>query len=453
MRTRVLIVEDDNALRSVLEREVRAFGHATVGHATGEDALAFVRDNKVDLGLFDLKLPGMSGLELLEAIQEIVPGLPVVFLTGHGTVPDAVRAMRAGAHDFLVKPAPLDELEMTLQRALEYGRLRRENQLLRTLLDRDVASEILGQSPEVHELVRLIRKVAASEANVLISGENGTGKELVARAIHEASPRSASSFIVVNCGAIPADLFESELFGHRKGAFTGADRKRLGLIELAEGGTLFLDEVGELPLQLQPALLRAVQFGEFRPVGGERTEKADVRVLAATNRDLEDAIGQKEFREDLYHRLSTLKVEVPPLRAREGDAPYLAQKFLDRQNERSGTEAPKQFSPAALARLADHEWTGNVRELENVVVRLVTLVEGSTIEADDVDRHVKSVESRPRSTLETLDLQTLERSAVVQALRAHSGHREKAAADLGVAVKTLYNKIRQHGIGPREWDS
>jgi len=450
LKTRVLIVEDDDAFRSVLDREIGGFGHETSSHASAEAALEFVRRERVDVGLFDLTLPGMSGLELLAAVHRIAPGLPVVFLTGHGTLSHAVAAMRAGAYDFLVKPTPLDELDLTLQRALEFGRLRRQNRLLRTLVDRDVASEILGESRAIRELRAAIAKIAASDANVLVSGESGTGKELVARAIHQTSPRREGSFVVVNCGAIPAELFESELFGHERGSFTGADRKRLGLIELADGGTLFLDEVGELPLELQPALLRMVQFGEFRPVGGKRTEVVDVRIVAATNRELNDAIGTNDFREDLYHRLSTLTVDVPPLREREQDVPFLAGVFLDRYNHESA-ETAKEFSPDALARLAAHSWTGNVRELENVVVRLVTLVEHQRIEAADVDRHLSQVGRRASVELASLDLKALERSAVVQALRRHAGHRERAAAELGVAVKTLYNKVRQHGIAPEEW--
>ncbi len=394
MTKRILIVEDDDTLRGVLEREIAAFGYQTHAHPSAESALAFARDQAVDVGLFDLRLPGMSGLELLEAVHAFAPGLPVVFLTGHGSLPDAVQVMRAGAYDFLIKPAPLDELERTLQRAIEYGHLRRQNRLLRTLVDREATSEILGESAVMHELRESIARIGASEANVLVSGENGTGKELVARAIHGASPRGGSTFVVVNCGAIPAELFESELFGHRRGAFTGADRKRLGLIELAEGGTLFLDEIGELPLALQPALLRAVQFGEYRPVGAERTETADVRVLAATNRDLTEAIALNEFREDLYHRISTLTVAVPPLRERHGDVQLLAQRFLDRHNATS-TATPRRFTDEALAGLAAQDWSGNVRELENVVVRLVTLVDGDSIGGADVDRHVRRAGAQP----------------------------------------------------------
>jgi two-component system response regulator HydG len=358
--------------------------------------------------------------------------------------------MRAGAYDFLVKPTPLDELELALERALDHAQVLRQNRILRSLADRDATSDIRGESRAIRELRASIGRIAASDASVLVFGENGTGKELVARAIHAASPRRDAAFVVVNCGAIPSELFESELFGHLRGAFTGADKKRLGLIELAEGGTLFLDEVGELPVGVQPALLRAVQFGEFRPVGAEKSEVADVRVVAATNGDLREAVRKGEFREDLYHRISTLGIVVPPLRERGDDVQSLAELFLERYNEKVSAEFAKRFSPAALSRLGTHPWTGNVRELENVVVRLVTLTEGRTIEAADVERHLAPIGARLESDT-TLDLQSIERATVVRALRRHGGHRARAAAELGLAVKTLYNKIRQHGIAEEEW--
>ena len=453
MRKRILFVEDDDTFGAVLEREMSGFGHEVTRFATGEDALRFVRENRVDVALLDLKLPGMSGQELLERIREIAPGLPVVFLTGHGALQDAVTAMRAGAYDFLKKPVSLDDLELTLKRAVEHGNLVRQNRLLRSLVDREFASEIVGECAAINALRASIPRIAASDANVLVFGENGTGKELVARAIHDASPRRRGAFVVVNCGAIPTELFESELFGHRRGAFTGADRKRLGLVELAEGGTLFLDEVGELPLEVQPALLRFLQFGEFRAVGAERNEVADVRVVSATNRDLAKAVEQGEFREDLYHRLSTLGLAVPPLRERGRDLLGLAQLFLQRFNDRLPPDAALRFSAGALERLTKHPWAGNVRELENVIVRLVTLADGPVIDADDVERHLFPVGTRQTRETGALDLESVERAAVLRALRRHAGHRERAAAELGIATKTLYNKIQHHGISAGDWEA
>jgi len=451
MKRRLLFVEDDDTLRFVLERELRGMGYDVAAFGSPAAALGALEGERFDVALLDMRLPGMSGLELLDELRKRLPGLPIVFLTGHGTLREAVAAMRAGAYDFLVKPAPLDELELTLTRAVEHGELLRQNRLLRGLAYRGVGGDILGESPVMAELRQSIQRIAASDAGVLIYGESGTGKELVARAIHDGSPRREAAFVVVNCGAIPAQLFESELFGHRRGAFTGADRKRLGLIELAEGGTLFLDEIGELPLELQPALLRAVQFGEFRPVGAERSERADVRFLAATHRDLEADVRAGDFREDLYHRISTLGVRVPPLRERRGDVRLLAERLLARYNEKVAAPFAKRFVESGLRRLEAHEWSGNVRELENIVVRLVTLVEAQEIGTEDVERHLRPLARKAAAELPTLDLDTLERAAIVQALRRSRGHRAKAAAELGVAVKTLYNKIQQHAIAESEW--
>jgi two-component system response regulator HydG len=451
MKSRLLFVEDDDTFRSVLERELRGFGHEVLSCSSAEDALTSLHKERFHLVLLDLRLPGMTGLEMLQLIKKVDAKLPVVFLTGHGALPDAVEAMRAGAYDFLVKPVPLDELELVLQRAIDHRSLLHRNRLFRSLVNREIASDIVGQSPVIRKVRSSIGRIAASEANVLVSGENGTGKELVARAIHTASPRSEAAFVVVNCGSIPAELFESELFGHTRGAFTGALRRHLGLIELAEEGTLFLDELGDLPLPLQPGLLRAVQFGEYRPVGDENTRNADVRFVACTNRNLEDAVDRGEFREDLYHRISTLGISVPPLRDRAEDIPLLAELFLQRHNDKVSDNLRKEFSSGALERLNLLPWTGNVRELENVVIRLVTLVETAVIEASDIDKQARPIRNPFPKGLNVLDLETLERSAVVQALRHHAGNRAAAATELGVAIKTLYNKIRNHRIETSEW--
>jgi len=454
MNVRLLFVDDDDTFRSVLQRELEVMGYDVTSFAEGASAIAFLADNRVDVALLDLRLPGMDGLELLSRVKECAPQLPVVLLTGHGSFPDAVAAMRAGAFDFLGKPASLDELELALARAVEHGKLRRNNQLLQDLISREVSSEILGESPVIHELRSKIARIAPGDANVLILGESGTGKELVARGIHNSSPRREAAFVVVNCAAIPAELFESELFGHARGAFTGAGHKRAGLVALAEGGTLFLDEVADLPKQLQPALLRAVQFGEYRPVGTDHVERADLRVIAATNRELAGEIEQGEFREDLYHRIATIDLHVPPLRERGDDVLVIADNLLAAHNLRVPADDAKTFGAGARDRLRAHEWTGNVRELENVLVRLVTLIDGPEIEGADVDRLLRP--SQPSAVrlgggLPALDLEVLERCAVIQALQLHSGNRTRAAAELGVAIKTLYNKIRHHEILAAEW--
>ncbi len=452
MKPRLLFVDDDDTFRSVLHRELADLGYDVTSVADAELASVHLNHNRVDVALVDLRLPGMDGLEFLQVMKARDPQLPIILLTGHGSFPDAVAAMRAGAFDFLSKPARLEELDMALKRAIEHGTLRRQNLLLRKLITRRVAPEILGESPVIQQLRTSIERVGRSEAHVLIHGESGTGKELVARAIHDASPRRESAFVVVNCPAIPSELFESELFGHRKGAFTGAGRERLGLIALAEGGTLFLDEIGELPPSLQPSLLRAVQFGEYRPVGGEKEEHSDVRILAATNRNLSESIGTGGFREDLYHRLAALTLEVPPLRSREDDVILIAQHLLDSYNQTAAPGQAKALADGAKQKLRDHPWSGNVRELENAIVRLSTLVDGEEIDASDVAAHVLAVGPSKLEDLPALNLELLERIAIVHAMRKHAGHRGRAAAELGVAIKTLYNRILHHAVTEVEWE-
>jgi DNA-binding NtrC family response regulator len=451
MKEHILFVEDDAVFRGVLEREIQGFGYDVTACESGEAGLRAAAGTRYSAALLDLQLPGIAGVELLEGLHERIPGLPIVFLTGNGGLPDAVRTIRAGAYEFLVKPTPLDELELALKRALDYARLRRENFVLRSLVDRDVNHAMLGDSPGMRDLRGKIQRVGASDANVLISGENGTGKELVARGIHRASPRSKESFVVVNCGAIPSELFESELFGHRRGAFTGAERERIGLIELADNGTLFLDEISELPIKLQPALLRAVQFGEFRPVGAEQSARANVRILAATNLDLHESMRRSDFREDLYHRISTLELVVPALRERGADIQLLARAFLQKANESIAPDQARSFSSDAIRALQEHSWSGNVRELENVVVRLVTLGHGKILSAHDIERHLHRIDAPADDAKIELDLGRMERRTIIEALRRHRGHRGCAAAELGIAIKTLYNKLRHYSIAESEW--
>lgn len=452
-RPLLLFVEDDDTFRGILHRELDAFGYDVHAFATAEGALDAAKDLAPDLALLDLGLPGLDGFTLMQRLLEHHPDLPITFLTGHGSVPDAVRAMRAGAFDFLIKPTRLDELELTLQRAREHARLRQDNLALRQLVDRDATRELIGDSSAMEELRASMTRLGRHEANVLIYGENGTGKELVARGIHAASERRERPFVAVNCGAIANELFESELFGHQRGAFTGASEPRLGLAALAEGGTLFLDEIGEMPIHLQPAMLRFAQFGEYRAVGSERLSHADVRLVAASNRDLSQA-SAREFREDLYHRISTLGVVVPPLRERGSDVIQLAEHFLARADQALPPAQQHRLTEDAQRVLLEHTWSGNVRELENLIVRLVALVDSPEISAEAVLRHLRPIgEQKATSAESTLDLQSLERSAIVKAMRLHHGRRERAAAELGVAVKTLYNKLRHHSIVEAEWRS
>ncbi|MEQ1891191.1 MAG: sigma-54 dependent transcriptional regulator [Planctomycetota bacterium] len=445
---RLLFVDDDNTLREVLKRELEDFGYAVTAFPEPFAALEHLAREAVDVALIDLRLPGIDGLELLKRLRALDEALPIVMLTGHGAVREAVEAMRRGAHDFLTKPVSLEQLERVLERASQARDLLQENRRLRRLAGTDSgASEILGDSPEVEALRTLIARIGPSDAPVLVTGESGTGKELVARAIHAGSSRSAKPFVVVHCGAIPENLIESELFGHERGAFTGADKKRAGLFEAAHGGTLFLDELGELPLAVQPVLLRALQFGEVRTVGGNRVQHVDVRVVAATHRDLLSEVEEKRFREDLYYRLSTLVVDVPALRQRRADVPLLARVFLERESAKLGRRLA--FAPAALETLARLEWPGNVRELENAVTRLATLAPAASIGPADVEALV-TVRRRPAATagaLPTLDIEELERLAVLAALEKHAGNKRAAAAELGVSPKTLYSKLAKYSAG------
>jgi DNA-binding NtrC family response regulator len=439
---RLLLVEDDESLRHVLTRELQRMGFAVSAHASGTGVVPLLQRLEPAAVILDLKLPGVPGIDVVAQIHAHDPDLPVVVCTGHGTVALAVQAMQRGAFDFLTKPVALDTLEQAVQRAVQHGELLRENQRLRRAAAHAAAGALVvsGGSVATRRLDQQVARMAATRESVLIQGESGTGKELVARRLHAASPRHAQPFVVVHCGAIPRQLVESELFGHLKGAFTGAEQNRPGLFEAADGGTLFFDEVGELPLEVQPALLRAVQFGEIRPVGSDTVRQVDVRLVTATHRDLRAMVQDQTFREDLFYRLAVLELAVPPLRERAEDIAPLAQAFLRREVARSGRELA--FDDAALRRLEQHGWPGNVRELENAIVRLGVLADGPGIAVADVDEHVFGGR-RPAAAgaLPSLDLHELEQLASREALARCDGNKTKAAQALGIALKTLYNKL------------
>ena len=439
--TKVLILDDDETLRRVLAAELRELGFevAERGHARGVAEL--VASEQPDVVLLDLRMPGTDGHAALLEFVKADANLPVVVLTGHGSIEDAVRAMHAGAYDFLQKPTRTALLEQTLRRARAHRDLSLANERLQRAAGAGVPADsaLLGTSAAMQSLRHRIERVAKSDGSVLILGENGSGKELVARAIHHQSPRAGRTFVVVNCGAIPDELVHSELFGHAKGAFTGADRPRVGLFEAAHEGTLFLDEIGDLPRDLQPALLRALQFGEVRPVGSDRTRTVDVRVLAATNRELHRLIRDGQFREDLYYRLSALELPVPPLRDRGDDIPALAEHFLRRANARLGRRLS--LTPHAIARLQAHSWPGNVRELENAMLRLVTMVEAETITADDIEQFVLARARSSSGDLPTLNIATLEKLAIEAAMKRFDDDKKRAAEAVGISLKTLYNKL------------
>jgi len=439
---RVILVEDDDTLSRVLARELRERGFEVHAYSSATGVAECAREIQPQVALVDLKLPGKGGLELLQELRALDDDLQVVILTGHGGIPEAVDAMRLGAYDFLAKPTRLDVLEQTLRRAAEKTDLLAENRRLRRAASSTAdGPRFLGASEEVSRLLRLVSRIGPTDSSVLIQGENGTGKELIARELHRQSARAGAPLVVVNCGAIPGELVESELFGHEKGAFTGADRRRVGLFEAADGGTLFLDEVGELPLSVQPALLRALQFGEVRAVGSTRTRTVNVRLISATNQDLAAATKEGGFREDLFYRLCTFQIDVPPLRARPDDIPVLARSFLATASAR--TERPLRFSDAALARLRAHPWYGNVRELENAVTRLSVLAAGPELTEEDVALLAFGPVVAGRVALPTLNIPELERMAIRAALERHGGNKPAAAEELGISLRTLYNRLEK----------
>ena len=436
----VLLVDDEENLRRVLGREVAAMGHRVTQASSGEEALKLIEREEPGVVLLDLRLPGRDGLSILQEVKARWPLVEVIVLTGHGSVETALAALKAGAYDYQQKPCHLDELEQLIARALEKRRLGERAAALASGPGHAIE---WGQSEVMHRLRRDLEKVAPTDVPVLIVGESGTGKELVARQLHALSGFRAGPFVAVNCGALPPSLVESTLFGHEKGAFTGADRRKLGLVEVAEGGTLFLDELGELPLDLQVKLLRFLQFGEVLRVGATEPVHVKLRVVAATNVDVDAAMTRGELRQDLVFRLDTVRLALPPLRERPGDIPVLVQRFLAELAAQGRPQ--RRFSPEAMAVLSAYQWPGNVRELRMVVERLSILAEGEEIGADEVTRRL--VRGRPAGgALELMTFEEAERRLIRLALHRFQGDKPAASAALGIALKTLYNKIKAYDI-------
>ncbi|MBI2015229.1 MAG: sigma-54-dependent Fis family transcriptional regulator [Candidatus Rokubacteria bacterium] len=441
----ILVAVDEVGMRESVSSALRREGFQVIAVDDGAAALDTLRRVAVDLLVADLRMPGLDGLELLRAAKLVAPDTEVIVLSGHGTVEEAVDAMKEGAWDFLTKPFDRAPLVRAVRQALERRALVLENRRLQRQLD-DLAGadEMVGRSPAILDLARLVKQVAPTTATVLILGESGTGKELVARAIHRLSPRREKPFVRVNCAALPDTLLESELFGHEKGAFTGAVGRRQGRFELADGGTLLLDEVGDLSPLAQAKVLRVLQEGEFEPIGAMRTVKVDVRVVAATNQDLAALVGEKRFREDLYYRLQVIAVTVPPLRERREDIPLLAQHFLRRYATKN-QRAIQGFSEEALARLTDYPWPGNVRELEHSVERAVVLAQGPFVEARDLPETVAQTEPSMRVVPIPIGmpLEEVEQRLIEETLRQTKGDKELAAKLLGIASRTIYRKLKE----------
>jgi len=447
----LLLVDDDEAFRKVLARELGRAGYDVATAASGEEALRRVAEREPDVVLLDLRLPDRDGLEVLEAVQAASPATDVIMLTGHGSIDTAIQAVRAGAFDYVAKPCPLDELEVRIQRALERQSLRRRASILeRGLTPPDVAASFVGESPEFRHLAQLLERVAPTDSTVLITGETGSGKEMVAKLIHARSPRRGRPFVVVECAALQESLLQSELFGHERGAFTGADRAKPGLFEVAHGGTIFLDEIGEVSQATQVKLLRVLDTSTFRHVGGTTEIRVDVRVLAATNRDLPALVKQGHFREDLFYRLSTIAVEVPALRQRRGDVARLAAHFVAALNERYGTA--RRLGERALAVLERHDWPGNVRELQHALEAAMVVCDGEEILPRHLPRTLaEAPASAPADEAGSASLPTLEemeRAHVARALEAAEGHRARAARLLGISERNLYRKLREYGLLP-----
>jgi two-component system response regulator AtoC len=441
-------------MRHLLSVILRDHGFESRAVASAEDALKEVESRAYDLVLTDVRMPGMGGLALLAELRRRDPELVVVVMSAYGTHESALEAVKAGAWDYVSKPFRPDDVILVLRKAEERERLARENRRLRgELADAYRPDAIVGTSPAMEDLLRQVRKVAPQKTTVLLEGESGTGKELVARALHELSPRASFPFVAVNCGAIPSELIESELFGHVKGAFTDASRTKKGLAAEADGGTLFLDEIGELPIALQVKLLRFLQDEEVRPVGDTRARKVDVRVVAASARDLRRAVEEGAFREDLFYRLNVVGLRLPPLRERPGDVPALAAHFLARfARLRPELPAPS-LSPEALERLAAWRWPGNVRELEHALERAVVLAEGPVIREEDLPDLVRDGEAQPAAPDGSGDLsikrgtRALEERLIRAALERTGGNRTRAAELLELSYRALLYKIKDYGLG------
>ena len=447
----ILIADDEESIRHVLSLMLEGRGYEVRAVKDGEEALRELSAREYDALVTDVRMPKLDGLGLVRAALAVAPELTIIVMSAYGSHELAIEAMKAGAYDYLGKPFRPDDVVLVLRKAEERERLRAENRLLKRQIREARPLELVAESPAMKEVARLIGKLAAAQATVLITGESGTGKEVVARAIHAASPRAERPFVAVNCGAIPAPLIESELFGHVKGAFTDARTGKRGLFEEADGSTLLLDEVGDLPLPLQVSLLRVLQQGEVRRVGDTRAIKVDVRVLAATNRDLTAAVAQGSFREDLFYRLNVVALHLPPLRERPEEIEPLAARFLVRHAERLGVPA-KRLSPAALQLLRAHRWPGNVRELENALERALVLSEDDELEADALPEALQHAAAGPPAAPVEGDLsvkraqRALEAELIRKALQRTGGNRTKAAEILELSPRALLYKIRDYGI-------
>ncbi len=436
----LLIVDDDDDFRATIVRRFERRGFNVSQAANGEEALSLIEQRQFDVGIFDMVMPGMSGLDLLEKLKAAGCEMEIIILTGQGTIESAVQAMKLGAYDYLTKPFPLAELELLIQKAYERRQLSKENRRLRVLLERAQPKwNLIGESPAMREVYRLIERAGPSDKSILICGESGTGKELVARALHKNSPRADKPLVAINCTALSETLLESELFGHEKGAFTGATAAKLGLFEIADGGTLFIDEIGDMPGSMQAKLLRVLEDGTFRRVGSHQERRVDVRVISATHRDLEQAVREGRFRDDLYYRINVMSIHLPPLRERTGDLPLLVSYFLG---------PDWKIEKEALQAMERYHWPGNVRQLINVIERAKILADDNVVTLDELPPEITRA-ATPSSALPVErdgTLAAMERARVVEALMQAKGNKTRAAEALGITRRSLYRLIEKYNI-------
>jgi two-component system response regulator HydG len=452
MPPKILIVDDEAPHRQMLRAVLSAEGYEIHEAKNGQTAIAGVANQFYDLILMDIRMAGLSGIEALKEIKHLSPGIPVIIMTAYASVDTAVEALKAGAYDYITKPLDIDELKLLVKQALQFHHLEQENLLLKERLnDRFDFSKIIGRSHSMQTVFDTIGLVAPSEATVLITGESGTGKELIANAIHQNSPRKDRPFIKINCAALQETLLESELFGHEKGAFTGALARKKGRFELAHNSSIFLDEIAEMAPVTQAKILRVLQEREFESVGGAHTTKVDTRLIAATNKNLEEEIETGRFREDLYYRLNVVRVDVPPLRDRQDDIPLLADFFLKTYAEKN-RKLLKGFTPRAVDLMMRHEWPGNVRELENIVERAVIMARGEMITPTDFPEILKELDDELKSTSLNIgpgrSLKEVEKEMILRTLEETGGNRTHAASILGISRRTLQMKLKEYGINP-----
>lgn len=441
----LLFADDERSLQELMKLEIPRMGHRVTVCPDGLTAVAALEKQAFDCLLVDLDMPGLNGIDVIARAKELSPDAEAVVLTGKSSLETAIAALRHGAFDYLTKPCKLVEIEALLRRVQTKRKLTQHCQALKRRLERiEGAPQLVGSSAAMERVRALIAKVAPTQSTVLILGETGTGKELVARAVHNQSARAGEPFVAINCGALPETLIESELFGHRKGAFTGADEHRVGLFEVASGGTIFLDEIGELPKAMQAKLLRVLESREIRRVGDNKSITVDVRVVCATHRDLPEMVAAGEFREDLMYRINTFEIFLPPLRDRLDDLPELAEHLLSRCRPKSGV-ASRQLADDAVATLKLHVWPGNVRELANVIEHATILSDNGPITADNLPAHFnrRQLTGAAANRPGPISLRDLEMQAIFQALERHGGNKPKAADELGISLKTLYNKLNQ----------